>query len=66
MNDGELTPEAHEALDKVYVFLLRKRRARLAQQTAQMANQEHLSCSMATTISNATDAQVKEATERKE
>ncbi len=29
MTDRELTPEADKALEKVYIFLLRKRRERL-------------------------------------
>jgi len=57
MTDRELTPEADKALEKVYIFLLRKRRERLARQ----ANQEQ-SIYATATPSGIADTQVEKVT----
>ena len=61
MTDRELTPEADKALEKVYIFLLRKRRERLARQ----ANQEQ-SIYVTATPSGTADTQVEKAIKTEE
>ena len=60
MTTGQLTPEAKDALGEVYVFLLRKRRERLARKTHEMVVNEPQMLASATTILDAKNIQQEE------